>query len=181
MSEPQEANAMRYALPFMLTILAVSLGGPTARADSVLLQDDFNDNSLDPSKWTVVLPNIDGTPGVTEQNQHIELTDRGYLVTANQYDPSLVGPLTLTGTWTFNSATNSFQQEDRTGVITRSDAVPYGPPYGEVHNGVGFFLHMDGPSDPGKMFIVNYVYPSSPENIVETPIQIHNRDSLVVS
>ena len=41
-------------------------------SETVLLADDFNDNSLDPSKWTVMFPT--GTPPVTEQAQQIRMT-----------------------------------------------------------------------------------------------------------
>ncbi|RLI43541.1 hypothetical protein DRO59_00565 [Candidatus Bathyarchaeota archaeon] len=37
----------------------------------VLLEDDFNDNSIDPAKW-VAVPGIDGT--VVETNQRLEIT-----------------------------------------------------------------------------------------------------------
>ena len=37
-----------------------------------LFADDFNDNSLDPSKWSVMFPT--GTPPVTEQAQQIRMT-----------------------------------------------------------------------------------------------------------
>jgi hypothetical protein len=167
---------MRHTLSCFLMLLVISSGRWPAHGDTVLLQDNFNDNSLDPTKWTTVLPDIPGTPSVTEQNQHIEITDRGYLVTASQYDPSLVGPLTLTGTWTFDTSAFAFQQEDYMEVFTRSDAVPYGAPYGEVHNGVGFILHMQG-DNPGNMWIADYEYGKGSAELAETPIVIRNGDS----
>jgi hypothetical protein len=53
---------MRISPLFVLVSLVLLPDVMTTRADIVLLQDDFNNNSLDPSKWRVVLPNIPGTP-----------------------------------------------------------------------------------------------------------------------
>ncbi|MFV2068054.1 MAG: hypothetical protein ACC645_13860 [Pirellulales bacterium] len=54
-----------------------------------------------------------------EQNQRIEFTQRGLLITAQQYDPLVVGPMTVTGRWTF---VTSNQHGDLLDVITRTDA-----------------------------------------------------------
>jgi hypothetical protein len=163
---------MRLKILTSTLIVALGILMPSAGFASVLLQDDFNDNSLDPAKWRVVLPSIEGTPGVFEQNQHIELVDRGHLVTANQFDPLIVGPLTITGTWTFNTSQIGFQQEDRMSVFTRTDGVPGGPPYGATLQGVSFNLQMDGPGNPGFMFIGD-----NGLNFAKVPIQIHNGDT----
>jgi hypothetical protein len=42
-----------------------------------------------------------------ERNQRIEMLDRGYLVTIDEFDPSSVGPLTISGTWTFDVVTDA--------------------------------------------------------------------------
>jgi hypothetical protein len=123
---------------------------------SVLLQDDFNDNSLDPTKWQVTLPAIPGTPSVTEVNQHIELLDRGHLRTAQQFDPLLVGPLTITGTWTFDSSTIAIQQGDNFTVATRTHGEVDGPPYGGLLDGINFWATM-GADSPSAMWITDNV------------------------
>jgi RHS repeat-associated protein len=51
-----------------LLITAEPVGNPTLP----LFADDFNDNSLDPSKWSVMFPT--GTPPVTEEAQQIRIT-----------------------------------------------------------------------------------------------------------
>ena len=51
--------------------LLVSPGGARAQ---VLLADDFNDNALDPSKWSTVL--AFGNSAVTERGQWVELANR---------------------------------------------------------------------------------------------------------
>lgn len=143
---------------------------------TVLLQDNFNDNSLDPAKWHIVLPDIPGPPSVVEQNQRLELRNRGHLVTQNEYDPAVVGPLTITGTWTFSLPQTAFQQEDYFQVYTRTDAAVDGPPYGDSRNGVGFNLIMHQ-NNPGQMWINYRVFPGQFANLANTPIMIRNHDS----
>ena len=112
------------------------IGTIDARA-GVLVQDNFNDNSIDQTKWT---PNPNsGT--VVEANGRIEITNRGYLDTAAQYDPLVQGPLRITGEWTFQNA--DWPGHDIMAVLTRSDAVPTGT-YRETQNGIEFQLNGDG-------------------------------------
>jgi hypothetical protein len=144
---------------------------------SVLLQDNFNDNALDATKWTTVLPNIDGSPSITEQNGHLEISNGAHLVSTGNFDPSVVGPLTLTGTWTFHTASTIFQQQDYMEVFTRSDASADGPPYGNVQNGVGFIADF-AQGNPSKMWINYRVNGPSFVLLAETPIQINNGDTL---
>lgn len=51
-----------------LLITAESAGNPTLP----LFADDFNDNLVDPSKWTIIFPT--GTPAVSEESQQIRMT-----------------------------------------------------------------------------------------------------------
>lgn len=143
---------------------------------STLLQDNFNDNSLDPAKWRLVLPGIQGPPSVHEQNQRIELRNRGSLVTQQDFDPSEVGPITITGTWTFDLPVTAFQQEDAMSVFTRTDAGMDGPPYGSVQNGVGFNLFMRQ-DNPGGMGINYRIAPGEYVNLASCPIAIRNHDT----
>lgn len=102
----------------------------------VLLQDDFNDNSLNLTLWS---PNIScngyGSPDVTELNQQLQLFARGYLVTAQQYQPSLAHPLQITGTWRFDNVEDMFQ------VLTRSDGVPVSGWWCETTSGVEAYIY----------------------------------------
>lgn len=97
---------------------------------STLLVDDFDDAVLDASKWTV-----NTTYGqITETNGRVELVNRGYLVTRDQFDPA-TGALHISGRFTFVDA--SWPDHDFLQVLTRSDAVPVGS-YGETRNGIEF-------------------------------------------
>jgi hypothetical protein len=108
--------------------------GLAARA-AVFLSDDFNDNSLDASKWFTALPFIDSK--VLEQNQRIEMTARGYLITQAQSIPSQVNPLVITGQYTFNNVDpNLFDFLD---ITTRTSATPGSGP-AEVTNGISFTM-----------------------------------------
>src|SRR5262249_4243135 len=81
----------------------------------------------------------------------------------------------ITGTWTFNSSTIAFQQEDRMQVVTRTDAVPAGPPYGEVQSGIAFAATMGGDSYPSKMWISDYGVTNG--DLVEAPMNLRNGDT----
>lgn len=127
---------------------ALSVAPFTVAPAAVLLSDNFDDNSLDGTKWTTNTSLSDpyGTPSVTEQNQRLEIHARGYLNTLNNYDPSALGGLKLqiTGTWTFLSVGPG----DLPAVITRSDGTPsnYYVGSGEVTNGITFRVEI---YDPG--------------------------------
>jgi len=98
----------------------------------ILLQDNFDDNSLDAAKWTAVTSGIPGPASVSESNSRLQLDNRGYLVSADQFDPA-DGGLRLEGRWTFGS-------DDFLQVLTRSDATPDpGNCCGETLNGIEFY------------------------------------------
>jgi hypothetical protein len=104
----------RFLAVLVAAVAMVTLGtGSEARADTILLQDNFNDNFLNPALWTTVT----GNPGssIVEQNQRLEITNRAYLNTQQQFDPSALGGLHISGTWTIN------QGSDLPIVMTRSD------------------------------------------------------------
>ena len=110
-----------------------------------LLADDFNDNSLDPTKWTTNTSIPQGNVIVREANQHVELQGRGHLNTAQEFDPAAVGGdgLRIRGQWTFLTGVDFMQ------VLTRSDGTPGGG-WGETSNGVEFYV-----SNTGDMTIRN--------------------------
>src|SRR5438046_1838636 len=78
--------------------LTLLVAGATARAD-ILLSDDFNSNVLDRTKWSTVLPFANSS--VVDQNQRLELTNRGYLVTQGDFNPAALGGLRIRGQYTF--------------------------------------------------------------------------------
>ncbi|MEX2214726.1 MAG: PEP-CTERM sorting domain-containing protein [Phycisphaeraceae bacterium] len=97
----------------------------------VLLQDNFNDNSIDGSKW---LTNTGvGGSSVTETNGRIQMAARGYLVTQANFDPVANNGLQIAGRWTFGA--DDFMQ-----ILTRSDGqIDPGNCCGETLNGIEFF------------------------------------------
>ena len=112
-----------------LTGGTLSVGGAKP---NILLQDDFNDNSIDASKWDVVLAGAPGNPNVTETGERINLASRGHLNTHQQFDPA-GGGLKITGTWTMGV-------DDMLQVLTRSDGVPNGASSGETTNGLEMYM-----------------------------------------
>lgn len=122
---------MRTILTFSM-VLALAAGGASA---GILLQDNFNDNSLDAAKWWVNLAGIPQNPkSATEQNQRMELEGRAHLVTVQEFDPATYpGGIEISGTWQFADDDDMFQ------VLTRSDGQPSGS-YGETQTGVEFYL-----------------------------------------
>ncbi len=78
---------------------------------------------------------------VVEQNQRLELTARGYLVTQTQIVPSVAAPLHITGQYTFtNTDPNLFDFLD---ITTRTAAIPGGGPH-EVTDGISFTIWGSG-------------------------------------
>ncbi|MEZ6101701.1 MAG: hypothetical protein R3E01_22430 [Pirellulaceae bacterium] len=86
---------------------------------TLLLTDDFNDNSLDTSKWvadTSVLP----ASNVQEQNGRVELTTFGVLRTVDEFDGSSMGQGILVeadstfGPFTFAQALVSLRSDGNT-------------------------------------------------------------------
>lgn len=119
----------------LLTMLLCGLVLAGTADAGLLLLDDFDDNSLDTSKWWV---NTSGIPqsgaSVVEQNGQIEFTGRGHLNTVRQLDPANY-PLgmVITGEWTFADDDDFLQ------ILTRSDGQPGGS-WGETNSGVEFLL-----------------------------------------
>lgn len=121
---------------FVIFTVAVCLIEATRLQATVLLQDDFNDNSLNPAKWTTSLPRFGSH--VYEQNQRVELYNRGYLITQNQFEPAALGGMKISGNWTFTFAT--LPDHDFLQIVTRTDANSAGPS-GEVTSGISFVIN----------------------------------------
>lgn len=103
--------------------------------DRLPIMDDFNDNSLDLTKWAAVTAGAPGGAAVREQNGRIELVQRGHLVTFSEVNPD-VTPVAITGRWTFATPGD----QDFLQILTRSDGQPGGT-YGETANGLEFFVN----------------------------------------
>lgn len=97
----------------ILAVVSITIAHSNTTEAGMLLGDNFNDNSLDGSIWSTNTAALGSA--VVEQNQRIEITERGNLYTTTQYDPLVVGPMTITGRWTLQTS------GDILDVITRSD------------------------------------------------------------
>jgi len=124
---------MKYLQKSLLPVLLFGL--ISSASGAVLLQDNFNDNSLDPAKWATYIPSgtgITSTPSVAEANERLELKGRGYLNSAFNIDPDdYSGGISITGTWTFTNTS------DFISIVTRSSGVQAGN-YGETSSGAEF-------------------------------------------
>jgi len=124
-------------LVFCLSVLAVVAWASSVTATVVF--DDFNDNTIDPTKWTTKTAIPQGGATVIEQNQRMELANRGYLVSKRQFDPTLHpdSSLSVSGEWTFaQNPDTDFMQ-----ILLRSDGViDPGNCCGETQNGIEFFV-----------------------------------------
>lgn len=74
----------------ILLLCSVAVGAISILAGKALLEDDFQDNSIDLSKW-----NGGELPGLEEKDGFMWLTDRAFLATTKEFD----GPLELTLRW----------------------------------------------------------------------------------
>ncbi len=66
-----------------LPVLLLALLSPFLHAGSILLSDDFSGDSIDPAKWTTVLPN--GGSSVVQGGGNVTTMGRGILATTNEY------------------------------------------------------------------------------------------------
>jgi autotransporter-associated beta strand protein len=108
------------------------LGGFVRLPAATLLSDSLLSTTLNPANWTTNTTGAAGGAAVNPTVNGVQLVRRGYLNTASQYDPTLVGGLNISGSWQFTGSTQDFFQLD-----TRSSGMPAGT-YGEVSNGVEF-------------------------------------------
>ena len=105
----------------------------------VLLADDFSGNALDRAKWLTKTWAPLEHASVVQRDGRVELKNRGYLVSRNQYNPDKLGGLEITGQWTFKT------DGDILSILTRTDGVIAGP-WGEAQNGLEFCVSAGGSS-----------------------------------
>lgn len=126
---------LSFTITVSLLLGMLLAAAPSAQAGPlVLLEDDFDDNSLDATKWVVRTDGFNKPPtSATEQNQQMEIEGRAHLNTVSQFDPSdaAVGGLSITGRWEFVTGDDMMQ------ILTRTDGTPAGT-YGETANGIEF-------------------------------------------
>ena len=96
-----------------------------------LVDDNFNDNSLDATIWTADTSAPKGGASVRERNGRIELRSRGWLITKQQFDPITLGGIRITGSIKFNQTSDNFK------IMTRNDGGPDNR-FGEAREGMMF-------------------------------------------
>lgn len=103
----------------------VTWGGWTLLSPRALLQDNFNDEWCDTTKWW--------TPrqGIREQDGHLWLISRGYLVTADEFP----GPVSLTFDWKWVDLGDDPHYADHLSIVLRTTAEPRPYPH-EVLDGL---------------------------------------------
>ena len=116
----------------------------------VLLADDFNGGLLDRTKWFTKTWTTEGRASVVQKNGRIELTNRGYLITRNQYDPDKLGGIEINGQWTFKTI------DDILSIYTRCDGVMDLQHYETPFNGLGVYVLVDHWGQPQRLEIRCY-------------------------
>lgn len=132
--------ARRMAIALTMALTTLCWASPV-----VLLEDSFSDNMLNATLWRT--NTLNSASDVSEINQRIQITNRGWLYTADQFPPGAAGELHIQGTWTLND------YRDMVDVMLRSDAVHNGTFNGIPRNGVACTL--DPKND--RMYVVVYV------------------------
>jgi len=130
-------------LAFVGTALACSSIGA-----EIITVDNFDDNSIDGTKWTTSTAVPLGGASVRERNGRLELRNRGRLISTAEHDPLSDGPLRITGRWTFVTPTD-FPGGDFLEILTRSDGLPNGRKHGDDNNGIKFKI--DSISGSGRI------------------------------
>jgi len=104
--------------------------------NNVRVADNFSDGVID-AKWAIDTNARAGT-AVTETGGVIDLDQRGYLKTVQQYDPVAERGLRITGTWEFSSLSDFLQ------ITTRTDGVQDGGCCYELANGIQALIYPAG-------------------------------------
>lgn len=107
---------MKPRLPILAALVGLFC---SAHADTILLSDDFSGTSLDPSKWTTILPY--GTSSVTQSGGAVTTLGRGVLATANSY----FQPYIINGSFTLLNDFEHFNVGFRTDLSFLPDADLY--------------------------------------------------------
>ena len=138
-------SGSRAAWLFANSIAALLASAVVARAGTnVLIADDFNNNSIDGSKWVTLNPNSQGSNGETAQpNGYIFSKNRATIntVAGASWNPvnSVYGGQHLTGIF-YMAADSNRSQGDNVEILTRSDNTNNGGATVAAKYGVSFSL-----------------------------------------
>ncbi|NQT40831.1 MAG: PEP-CTERM sorting domain-containing protein [Planctomycetes bacterium] len=100
--------------------------------DNIYVADNFSDGTI-AGKWTIDTSARGGT-AVTESGGRIDLDQRGYLKTAQQFDPADPLGLRVTGQWQFSNLDDMLQ------ITTRTDGTGDGGCCHELANGIQAYI-----------------------------------------
>ncbi|PIW28424.1 MAG: hypothetical protein COW30_07515, partial [Rhodospirillales bacterium CG15_BIG_FIL_POST_REV_8_21_14_020_66_15] len=85
-----------------------------------LVSDDFNDGTLDTAtRWSTALSGNTGA-AVTETAGHLELANGGYLISQQEFSPTVADPVAVSATVTLGGTLG----DDAVYITTRTDGVP---------------------------------------------------------
>jgi hypothetical protein len=110
------------------------------------LTDNFDGDTIDWTKWRVHLLPFGGSH-VVQDKHRIRLTNRGYLITRNQYPPDMFGGITVSGRWKAAKKRTTSLQMDILQILTRSDGIPESG-NGETQVGLEFTVDDGASNDP---------------------------------
>jgi hypothetical protein len=115
----------RLLVPWRLVVGLIVLIGigfvNVASSQETLLHDDFDDNDLDGELWETHTSPF-GSRDVTEAGMRVNLRNRAYLITKEEYDPLLEGALRITGIVSMDRDT--YSRGDQLNIVTRSSGTP---------------------------------------------------------
>ncbi len=124
------------------------MDAPPHPSQQAFLEDDFNANALDATKWTAVTGGIPGA-SITQSNGVVTLANKGYLRTTREFDPLDTGEIRVRGRWKFTQTNPELGTLE---VLTRTDSIPDPNHFYEASQGLEFNLWL-GPAYPGVAVI----------------------------
>jgi len=142
--------------------------GMVVQSHGSLLQDSFDGNSLDVSKWNTLLPYSDSV--VSVQDGLLRSISRGSVVTQSEFSDQISGPIMISGSFRLANAYSVFE------VWLRSDGILIPGTYGWVGGiNVGFWSSPNEWSTPGLKIGYSDSTPNIfTDSITFNPDQVYN-------
>jgi len=112
-------------------------------ASALELFDDFNDNSLDTSKWGTWTSHSTLNQSVTEANMELTLEAGGTLYTQMSFDPVNPGGVTASGDITLNQLSDRLFFYTHGGTLGTEDNERHGGLRWQIFGGPGSGVHLD--------------------------------------
>jgi len=102
-----------------------------------MIEDEFEDGAIDPDLWETRTWFM--TSAVSEDGGVLNLTQRAYFLSRDDWIPQEASPLMIEFDWQFSSGVNNLT------VVTRSDGESRDDRFAEIANGVA--VHFSGEAD----------------------------------